>query len=193
MASSSQRPEVDQSYLLLLGQAIRAARERLGISQESFARRAHLHGTYVGRVERAKSNLTFKTLCVVLRTLGASPREFFSDIPLHQVQPRDVHKHKPLKRSLAKSSAQIILGEAVRYERELARISQTELAERAQLARSYIIGLEYGHRNPTFTVLMRILEGLAVEPADLFRHFPFPKRTRKLKSASRPNLDPPPQ
>ena len=47
-------------------------------------------------------------------------------------------------------------GAAVRRHRELMRISQEELADRASLDRTYVSGIERGRRNPTLMVLQRL-------------------------------------
>lgn len=51
-------------------------------------------------------------------------------------------------------------GLAVRKHRELLRLSQEELAERAGLDRTYLSGVERGVRNPTLDVMQRIATAL---------------------------------
>ena len=46
-------------------------------------------------------------------------------------------------------------------------ISQEELAERADLHRTYIADLERGARNPTLLTIKKLAEGLGVSAADL--------------------------
>ena len=46
-------------------------------------------------------------------------------------------------------------------------ISQEELAERADLHRTYIAGLERGARNPTLLTIKMLAKGLGVSAADL--------------------------
>lgn len=41
------------------------------------------------------------------------------------------------------------------------------------MARSYMSGIECGLRNSTFTMLMRILEGLEMQPTEFFQRFRF--------------------
>ena len=51
-------------------------------------------------------------------------------------------------------------GQAVRRHRELLRLSQEELANRAKIDRTYISGVERGIRNPSLLVMQRIATAL---------------------------------
>jgi transcriptional regulator with XRE-family HTH domain len=51
-------------------------------------------------------------------------------------------------------------GRAVRRHRELLRLSQEALADRAGIDRTYISGVERGIRNPTLSVMQRIATAL---------------------------------
>nr|WP_288497738.1 helix-turn-helix transcriptional regulator [uncultured Pseudomonas sp.] len=51
-------------------------------------------------------------------------------------------------------------GRAVRRHRELLRLSQEELANRASIDRTYISGVERGVRNPSLIVMQRIATAL---------------------------------
>ena len=55
------------------------------------------------------------------------------------------------------------LGPAIRRHRELMRLSQEELAERAKLDRTYVSGVERGRRNPTVDVLQRLSDALGAD------------------------------
>ena len=46
-------------------------------------------------------------------------------------------------------------------------ISQEELAELADLHRTYIAGIERSARNPTLLTIKKLAKGLGVSPADL--------------------------
>jgi len=61
------------------------------------------------------------------------------------------------------------VGGNVRRLREKLEISQEELAERAELHRTYISGVERGVRNPTVLVLAKIAAALGAEPANLLK------------------------
>lgn len=61
------------------------------------------------------------------------------------------------------------VGGNVRRLREKLDISQEELAERAELHRTYISGVERGVRNPTVLVLAKIAAALGAEPANLLK------------------------
>jgi transcriptional regulator with XRE-family HTH domain len=52
------------------GQAIRLARERLGLSQEEFAERANVHRTYVSSIELGKVNVGIEIANSIAAALG---------------------------------------------------------------------------------------------------------------------------
>lgn len=54
-------------------------------------------------------------------------------------------------------------GDAIRSHRELIRLSQEELADRAGLDRTYISGVERGTRNPTLKVMQRLSDALGAD------------------------------
>ena len=54
------------------------------------------------------------------------------------------------------------LSRAVRVLREAAQLSQEELADRAEIDRTYISGIERSVRNPSFLVLWKIADALGV-------------------------------
>lgn len=59
------------------------------------------------------------------------------------------------------------VGLNVRRAREALGISQEELADRAEIHRTYISGVERGVRNPTISVLDKIAKALKVKPGVL--------------------------
>jgi transcriptional regulator with XRE-family HTH domain len=56
--------------LLRLGASVRQRRERLGISQETFANKCGVHRTYVGKVERGEQNVSMSSLARIAKGLG---------------------------------------------------------------------------------------------------------------------------
>ena len=58
-------------------------------------------------------------------------------------------------------------GLAVRRFRLKIGISQEALADRAEIHRTYIGGIERGERNPTLTMIHRLAVALEVTPAEL--------------------------
>ncbi|ACB76722.1 helix-turn-helix domain-containing protein [Opitutus terrae] len=59
--------------LRALGEAIRAGRKTLGLSQEDFAERCDVHRTYVGQVERGEKNISFTNVLRIARAIGQKP------------------------------------------------------------------------------------------------------------------------
>lgn len=67
------------SYLLALGAAVRARRERIGMSQEEFGFEAEIHRTYIGGIERGERNPTVLTLLRLAKVLGTTPAQIMRD------------------------------------------------------------------------------------------------------------------
>lgn len=66
----------------------------------------------------------------------------------------------------------VLLGNTVRRLREAKGWSQEEMAEKANLHRTYISGIERGIRNPTLTILFKLADALGVEPGTLVNRKP---------------------
>lgn len=62
------------------GERVRQLRQAQGYSQEGFAAACGLDRTYVGGIERAERNPTFKILSQIADTLGVSLSELFADL-----------------------------------------------------------------------------------------------------------------
>ena len=60
------------------------------------------------------------------------------------------------------------LGAAIKRHRELLRLSQEELADRAQMDRSYVGGIERNTRNPSVKNLQKIADALGSDLDVLF-------------------------
>jgi len=64
------------------------------------------------------------------------------------------------------------LGSRIRSHRKRLGLSQEALAERAELDRSYIGGIERGNRNITIVTLCRVARALKIDVSDLTRGLP---------------------
>lgn len=62
-----------------LGQAIKALRRAVAISQEELAARSGLHRTYVGGIERGERNVSFANLLKLAHALGVRPSALLAD------------------------------------------------------------------------------------------------------------------
>ena len=72
-------PKHSQSPLLIaFGEALRARRKELGVSQEQLALLATVDRAYVGGVERGEHNLTLMTLNQLSEALQLNPSELLS-------------------------------------------------------------------------------------------------------------------
>lgn len=72
------------------------------------------------------------------------------------------------KKSGSSRSAVQKFGSAIRYFRLRLNLSQEELADRCQLDRTYIGGIERGERNPSLKNIFLIANSLGISPGDLF-------------------------
>jgi transcriptional regulator with XRE-family HTH domain len=61
-----------------LGQAIHELRLDAGVSQEELARRASLHRTYIGGIERGERNVSFANLLKIADALSERPSQLLS-------------------------------------------------------------------------------------------------------------------
>ncbi len=60
-------------------------------------------------------------------------------------------------------------GRSVRRYRQSLGLSQEALADKANIHRTYIGGIERGERNPTLTMIQRIASALGVSPDKLLK------------------------
>lgn len=67
----------------------------------------------------------------------------------------------------SKSLEHVALGRAIRDFRVSAGITQEGLADRSQLHRTYVGGIERGERNVSFANLLRLADALGVRPSEL--------------------------
>lgn len=63
------------SILLAFGQKVREERQNRGWSQEELAKKAKVHRTYVGMIERAEKNITLENIEKIARALKLSVSE----------------------------------------------------------------------------------------------------------------------
>ncbi|MCI0634851.1 MAG: helix-turn-helix domain-containing protein [Actinobacteria bacterium] len=65
------------AFLVALGQAVIAAREKRGLSQEGLSFECDLDRTYISGIERGVRNPTVKSLVRLARALRTTPSELF--------------------------------------------------------------------------------------------------------------------
>jgi transcriptional regulator with XRE-family HTH domain len=56
---------------------VRAYRTKLGLSQEAFAEKCHLHRTYISALEREKRNISLKNVQAIAVALNVEPYLLF--------------------------------------------------------------------------------------------------------------------
>jgi transcriptional regulator with XRE-family HTH domain len=67
-----------KAELRALGDAIRAERKKLDVSQEDFAEMCELHRTYIGQLERGEKNVSFTNVLRVSRAFRIKPSTLFA-------------------------------------------------------------------------------------------------------------------
>lgn len=72
------------------------------------------------------------------------------------------------------------LGERVKYFRQLSRLTQAQLAEKADLSVNYVSEIETGMASPTLKTLLKLAQALNVEIEELF-NFEKRRTSKKLK------------
>ncbi|HZQ17445.1 MAG TPA: helix-turn-helix transcriptional regulator [Terriglobales bacterium] len=66
--------------LRILGKAVRARREKLGLTQEQLAEAADLHWTYISGIERGIRNVSILNLSHIAQALRVRIRDLVDDM-----------------------------------------------------------------------------------------------------------------
>ncbi|MBE0545856.1 MAG: helix-turn-helix transcriptional regulator [Verrucomicrobia bacterium] len=69
-----------QQHRRLLGEAIRAERKKVGVSQEKLAEKAGLSTVFISRVERGKESPSVDSLVKIARALGVHVRDLVNEL-----------------------------------------------------------------------------------------------------------------
>jgi transcriptional regulator with XRE-family HTH domain len=80
----------DKKLQRAFGLAVRRARERLDVSQDTLAELADLHRTYIGSVERGERNVSLINIAALAKALRTTPTKLMADCEacLKSLQPR---------------------------------------------------------------------------------------------------------
>lgn len=83
------------SALVLFGKQIRALRTARRLSQEKLAELCAVHRNYIGRVERAETNMKFDSVVRLSVGLKVRPEQLFKNIPRQTLADADEIRKKP--------------------------------------------------------------------------------------------------
>jgi len=72
-------------------------------------------------------------------------------------------------KQISKSQIRKALGQAIRKHRERLDLTQEELAEKAEVHRTYLADIERGTRNPSIESIRRVAYALQIPISDLFK------------------------
>ncbi|MDR0557251.1 MAG: helix-turn-helix domain-containing protein [Treponema sp.] len=70
---------MNEKLSAIVGSNIKKYRQKLGMSQEKLAKKAGLHRTYIGGIERGERNITLDSLQVIAIALNAVPVELIAE------------------------------------------------------------------------------------------------------------------
>ena len=131
-----------------IGEALREARIKAGLSQAKLAKMAHLGESTVSMYENGRVFPGDKTILALCMALGITPEELLKD-----VEPET----RPFKR----------FGLVLRKARTVKGLTQEELAEKSGLPVSAIAFYERGQREPGITTIEMLSKGLGIKPIKL--------------------------
>jgi transcriptional regulator with XRE-family HTH domain len=102
--------EAKSEAATIFGERVRAARLRLGISQETLAELSDLHWTFVGQVERGTRNLSFHNIIKLAGGLDVDPATLVagirvSDLPQAEHSPSAADRIRSERQAAAKPVA----------------------------------------------------------------------------------------
>jgi transcriptional regulator with XRE-family HTH domain len=83
------------SALDLFGKQLRALRTERRLSQEKLAELCAVHRNYIGRVERAETNMKFDSVIRLSVGLKVRPEQLFKGIPRQTLADADEIRKKP--------------------------------------------------------------------------------------------------
>jgi transcriptional regulator with XRE-family HTH domain len=72
-------------------------------------------------------------------------------------------------KQISKSQIRKALGQAIRKHREQLDLTQEELAEKAEVHRTYLADIERGTRNPSIESIRRVAYALRIPISELFK------------------------
>ncbi len=81
MTRVSVKLDID-NHLVRFGQAVRARRLTLNLSQEALADLAEIDRSHMGKIERGERNVTFLNILRIAKAMKSDPSDLFKDAGL---------------------------------------------------------------------------------------------------------------
>jgi two-component system response regulator len=121
----------------ILGKAVRARRNMLGISQEELGFRSKLHRTYVAHVERGSRNPSLRSIAKLAQALQLPLSTLLSDVQLPSDPPRNSWNREAERAWMDQHQVEILLAEDDANDAELAihTLKTCNVTNRIHLAR----------------------------------------------------------
>lgn len=135
--------------MLKLGEKIKQLRQMLGLSQFDLAQKAELSNDYISKIEKSKiSNIGIVNLVALARALERDPAEF-------------------LEYYLSPQKPKLTLGKKIAAIRKYKKISQEDLAKRAQIRLRWLQRIEADLDESISDHLVPLAKALKIELRDL--------------------------
>ncbi len=177
-------PDIDKQ-LEQFGQNIRAARERIGLSQD----RLGLDRAAISFLERAERSPDLPTVVKVAHAVDVAPAALLKGVGTRGSAVRGP-RHAPD----SPDTPAVRFGINLRWARQRAGVSQEALALKADVDRAAISVFEHGRRDPNLRTILKLARALDVPPAVLLNGIegegdPLKSSARQLaaRRASRPS------
>jgi transcriptional regulator with XRE-family HTH domain len=139
-------------FAKLFATEMRRRREELKLAQEALGDTLGLDRNSISRLERGSLNISLEKARTIAEALGVSLSSMLGD-------PNPANK----------SQMEATFRERVRLLRIERGLKQRELAERMNVDRNLVSGIESGKRSPTLKTLQLFCQGLRVLPSDLLQ------------------------
>ncbi len=148
---------------------IRLMRKEYGLTLEALAERANLNEKYVGRVERGESCLTFKTFACICNGFEINMTSFALKMEnnRHCCKKEVLHMGKEAFNERFETIIKKALYQSLIEIRREKRLTQIELANFANINKTYYCFIERGYSNPTLKKLLKLCDALGISFFDI--------------------------
>ena len=155
-----------------IGDKIRSLRKKQSLTLKDVHLKTGLSVSFISDIENKRRNPSIENLKLLADTFGVTTNDLISDEAL------------PNKSSINDSYLKNSIGNKIKDWRKLSKLTQVELAKKANISRSYLADIEKNRYNASVDTLKAIANGLNVTLSDILYETPSnPLLNDKDKSA----------